>query len=82
MNPSIKEAKRRRARSDNERRIEQAMRGVEAASGGTQWDIEADEMVTDTLANIMHLCRLMGIEFDELADSARIHFEAESKEAV
>ena len=41
---------------------------------------ELDTSVTDTLANIMHLCKVEEFDFEALVGSAEMHFNCECDE--
>ena len=38
---------------------------------------EGDCAIVDAVTDVMHLCELIGIDFDEVIESARMHYEAE-----
>ena len=39
---------------------------------------DAPTNVADMLSNVMHFCRMTGIDFDECVDRAKMHFDAET----
>ncbi len=52
-------------------------RSTRMLSDTNEEDLET--IVSDFLADLMHLCRLNGLDFEQRLDNARIHHEAERR---
>jgi hypothetical protein len=48
-----------------------------AETTGLDPDEELDSAMGDLLANLMHLCAKKGLDFNDLLDTGRMHFDAE-----
>ncbi len=59
----------------NEKRVSRARIAIAPYGNG-----DTRDDICDLLANLMHLCDCEGLDFDEIAESARMHFAAESGE--
>ena len=67
--------------SENARRIARAYDAITINYGlAPTHDGDYEAAVTDTLANLMHLCDLNGIPFGECIERAGRHFEVETAE--
>lgn len=66
----------------NEDRANWARAALEVFSQKTGLDmaVELDCSIGDLLANMMHLCKQEGLDFDALLETGRMHFEAETDE--
>jgi hypothetical protein len=42
------------------------------------YDEAAETVIGDLLGDLMHLCRMNGLDFDALIESGRLHFDAET----
>lgn len=53
---------------------------VEALLRGAYYEHDIEASVTDVLADVMHLCDEVALDFDKLAEAAKRHHEEELKE--
>ncbi len=60
---------------DNEMRVNRAISAPEAAYSGEEDDFVSK--INDLLADLMHLCKQEGIEFQRCLTVAEVNFEAE-----
>lgn len=60
----------------NKSRVSSAARAMKAIPSHDPHDNKANTI--DLLANLMHYCRAKRLDFDDILDTARRHFEAET----
>jgi hypothetical protein len=67
-----------RLSDSNVDRAERSLQALEVyADGRRQWNEEAEVNVKDFLTDLMHLCRLNGMDFDAMLEESRRRYQEE-----